>query len=124
MGSRGRRGRKQKSAEGLPRRSLVGRLWLLGDRIDPFAVVPGDGYHVQAHLLAERPADEPAHRMRLPLGLLHDLGQGGPAFRWSRAMTSAFLLPSRAVAGLGAVLARLVLWALADAGEDSGEGER
>lgn len=55
------------------------RLALALKRVGAFPALAFGRFNVEPHLLAQRRADEPSNRMRLPLGRLHDLLHGGSA---------------------------------------------
>ena len=47
---------------------------LTGDPVVALTVIVLRRFDVQAHLVGEHPGDETPHRVRLPIGCLHDLG--------------------------------------------------
>jgi hypothetical protein len=49
---------------------------LVRDGIDAFSVAAFGGFDLQPHFLAERSGREAAHRVNLPAGGFHQLGQG------------------------------------------------
>src|SRR5947208_1895030 len=54
-----------------------GKVGLADESVNALAVFASYRFHFQAHLLAQRAADEPAHAVRLPIGRFHDLGESG-----------------------------------------------
>ena len=78
------------------------------DAVGPLAA-PGLERFDRVPGLFHRAGHEAADGVGLPSHLFHDLGQGPPFFRWSRATTVAVLLPSRGPAVSGVFAAFLLL---------------
>src|ERR1035437_9024787 len=66
------------AAAGAGRAGEGGKLVLLTERVQPFAVLALGGLDFEAHLGPKCHADEPADAVGLPAGGLHEFGQAGP----------------------------------------------